>query len=136
MIVTGIMSGTSADGINVALVKITESTKRTSRERARRANLQIKLLGHSEYSYPRNVRQAVLHAMNAESASVADLSRLNFLLAELYAEAVKATQKKLRVQADLAGCHGQTVYHQGEAANFLERKLAVTWQIGEGAVVA
>jgi anhydro-N-acetylmuramic acid kinase len=94
------------------------------------------LLGHAEYPYPKAVRNAVLAAMNATRASVADLSRLNFLLGELYAEAVLATQKKLRRNADLIGCHGQTIYHQGVPAAYLGRKLAVTWQTGEGAIVA
>ena len=48
-------------------------------------------------------------------ASVADLARLNFLLGELYAEAVLATERRFRVKADLVGCHGQTLYHQGES---------------------
>ena len=73
--------------------------------------------------------------MNA-SASVADLSRLNFLLGELYADAVAATQRKFGLECELVGCHGQTIYHQGETAAFLGRKIACTWQIGEGAVVA
>jgi anhydro-N-acetylmuramic acid kinase len=67
---------------------------------------------------------------------VADLARLNFLLAELYADAILTTQRRFRLKAELVGCHGQTLYHQGEAARFLGRKLAVTWQTGEGAVVA
>jgi len=74
--------------------------------------------------------------MNAESARVADLARLNFLLGELYAEAVAKTARKHRVKLDLVGCHGQTLYHQGVAERFLGRKLAVTWQTGEGAVIA
>jgi anhydro-N-acetylmuramic acid kinase len=78
----------------------------------------------------------VLEAMNATRASVANLARLNFLLAELYAEAVLTTQRRFRLKAELIGCHGQTLYHQGEPANFLGRKLAVTWQTGEGAVIA
>ncbi|HEX5316733.1 MAG TPA: anhydro-N-acetylmuramic acid kinase [Candidatus Kapabacteria bacterium] len=126
MIVAGIMSGTSADGINVALVRIS----------GKNAHLRIHLLGHSEYPYPKEVRQAVLGAMNAERASVANLSRLNFLLGELYSDAVRKTQAKFRVKAQIIGCHGQTIYHQGEAARFLGRKVAVTWQIGEGAVLA
>jgi anhydro-N-acetylmuramic acid kinase len=40
------------------------------------------------------------------------------------------------VKLDLVGCHGQTLYHQGEAERFLGRKLAVTWQTGEGGVIA
>jgi anhydro-N-acetylmuramic acid kinase len=74
--------------------------------------------------------------MNSPRVSVADLARLNFLLGELYAEAVIATQKKLSLKAELVGCHGQTLYHQGVASAFLGRTLAVTWQTGESAVVA
>ena len=100
------------------------------------ANLAFKFLAHAEYPYPKEVRQAVLEAMNATQASVANLARLNFLLAELYAEAVLTTQRRFRLKAELIGCHGQTLYHQGEPARFLGRKLAVTWQTGEGAVIA
>jgi len=74
--------------------------------------------------------------MNATSARVADLARLDFLLGELYADAVLAAQRQFRVKADLVGCHGQTLYHQGEAQAFLGRKVAATWQTGEASVVA
>jgi anhydro-N-acetylmuramic acid kinase len=133
MIVAGVMSGTSADGINVALVQI-ESAPAASAKVVPPPS--FKYLAHAEYPYPKAVRLAVLAAMNAPQASVADLARLNFLLAELYAEAVEATQRKFRLKAALVGCHGQTLYHQGEPATYLGRKLAVTWQTGEGAVLA
>src|SRR5579859_431561 len=74
--------------------------------------------------------------MNAADASVADLARLNFLLGDLYADAVLATQRRFRVKVDLVGCHGQTLYHQGDARPFLGRKVATTWQTGEAAVIA
>jgi len=127
MIVAGVMSGTSADGINVALVQL------PARGRGRP---RYTLLAHEEYSFPAPVRRAILEMMNAELARVADLARLNFLLGELYAEAVAKTARKHRVKLDLVGCHGQTLYHQGVAQRFLGRKLAVTWQTGEGAVIA
>ncbi len=129
MIVAGVMSGTSADGINVALVRLSSSPGRAGTP-------GLHFLAHAEYPYPKQVRSAVLAAMNSTKASVADLARLNFLLAELYADAVLATQRRFHLKAELVGCHGQTLYHQGEAAKFLGRKLAVTWQTGEGAVVA
>ncbi len=94
------------------------------------------LFGHAEYSYPAKVRDAVLDAMNAKQAGVADLARLNFLLGGLYADAVLATQRRFRVKADLVGCHGQTLYHQGEAQVFLGRKVVATWQTGEAAFIA
>lgn len=127
MIVAGVMSGTSADGINVALVRVSAR----GQERPRHT-----LLAHSEYPFPAPVRRAILGMMNAELARVAELARLNFLLGELYAEAVARTARKHRVKVDLVGCHGQTLYHQGQAERFLGRRLAVTWQTGEGAVIA
>jgi anhydro-N-acetylmuramic acid kinase len=126
MIVAGVMSGTSADGIDVAIAEIM----------GRGFNLRFKLRGHEHFDYPAAVRRAILPIMNAHTASVADLSRLNFLLGELYADAVLTTAKRTRSKPALIGCHGQTIYHQGESATFLGKKLACTWQIGEGAVVA
>ena len=121
------MSGTSADGINVALLRMAGRGLRT----------RFRLLEHRQYAYPRAVRQAVLGAMNARSASVAELARLNFLLGELYAEAIQKTLRRAKLKSvDLVGCHGQTIYHQGERAAFLGRKISATWQTGEGAVVA
>ncbi|HJY86244.1 MAG TPA: anhydro-N-acetylmuramic acid kinase [Candidatus Acidoferrales bacterium] len=126
MIVAGVMSGTSADGIDVALVEITGAG----------FDLQFALLGHEHFAYPKQVRRVVLNAMNAGRASVADLSRLNFLLGELYAEAVHKTQGRARARIELAGCHGQTIYHQGQATEYAGHKIACTWQTGEGSVIA
>ena len=140
MIVAGVMSGTSADGINVALVRIEGSKNPVSpgpsRQRRGQECPRHRLVAHHEYPFPAPVRRTILGMMNAGSASVADLARLNFLLGELYAEAVATTARKHRVKVDLVGCHGQTLYHQGEPAAFLGRRLAVTWQTGEGAVIA
>jgi anhydro-N-acetylmuramic acid kinase len=126
LIVAGVMSGTSADGINVALVKMNGSGLDT----------RFELLAHHEYPYPLPVRRTVLAAMNADRASVADLARLNFLLGELYAAAVLATVKKSGRELELVGCHGQTLYHQGEPALYLGKKVSATWQTGEGAIIA
>jgi anhydro-N-acetylmuramic acid kinase len=146
MVVAGVMSGTSADGINVALVRIGKGraldlhawAAATARVHGRvaRGHTSFLLLGHAEYPYPPKVRAAVLAAMDADGARVADLARLNFLLGELYADAVLATQRQFRVKAELVGCHGQTLYHQGEPQSFLGRKVAATWQTGEAAVIA
>jgi len=135
LIVAGVMSGTSADGIDVALVRVSPPPAR-GKQAQQHTFPHFQLLAHAEYEYPEEVRRSVLAAMNATRASVADLARLNFLLGELYAEAVLATEQKYGLKADLVGCHGQTLYHQGEPEPFLGRKLAVTWQTGEGAVIA
>jgi anhydro-N-acetylmuramic acid kinase len=126
MIVAGVMSGTSADGIDVALVRLFGRGYRT----------RLELLAHEHFAYPPSVRRAVLGAMNATRISVAELARLNFLLGGLYAEAVSGTAQRAKVALDLIGCHGQTIYHQGDPAAFLGRRIASTWQTGEGAVLA
>jgi anhydro-N-acetylmuramic acid kinase len=127
LIVAGVMSGTSADGVDVALVRL----------RGTGSYLHYDLLGHHHFEYPKAMRRAILQAMNATGISVAELSRLNFRLGEFYAEAVRQAQKKTRrARLELVGCHGQTIYHQGEPALYLGKKIACTWQTGEGAVMA
>lgn len=127
MIVAGIMSGTSADGIDVALVRLL----------GRSVNIRLHLLAHEHRDYPRAVRRAVLAAMNAASASVADLARLNTRLGELYADALAFTLKQHSgTKPELIGCHGQTIYHQGDAREYLGSKITATWQTGESAIIA
>jgi anhydro-N-acetylmuramic acid kinase len=126
MIVAGVMSGTSADGVDVALVKITSASGKR----------QIKLLGHHAVSYPAALRSAVLAAMDAKETSTAELARLNWRLGMAYADAVRAAVAKHPVKLDLVGCHGQTAYHQAKAAAYAGRQVACTWQLGEPALIA
>lgn len=128
--VAGIMSGTSADGIDVALVRITPT-------RGSVANSpRLRLLAHVPVPYPAAVRRHILHMMNAKDASVAEMSRLHWRLGQLYADAVKLALKKHPMRLDLVGCHGQTIYHQGVAQPFLGGRVACTWQMGEASVLA
>jgi len=121
------MSGTSADGVDVAVVSI----------QGRGSYLSFDLLLHDHSEYPQPLRNAVLAAMNASQISVAELSRLNFRLGEFYAEAVRKAQKKSsQANLDLVGCHGQTIYHQGTVAPYLGKQIACTCQTGEGSVIA
>jgi anhydro-N-acetylmuramic acid kinase len=126
LIVAGVMSGTSADGVDVALVRLSGQSFRT----------RFELIAHRSFPYPADVRQAVLMTMNAPSISVRELARLNFLLAEIYADCVRRTIRQAKVDCELVGCHGQTIYHQGEAASYLGHKFACTWQVGDGSVLA
>lgn len=126
MIVSGVMSGTSADGVDVALVRLT----------GRRFRTRFELISHCAFTYPPAVRTAVLRAMNAQSIAVSELARLNFLLAEIYADCVQQTQRDAGLICELVGCHGQTIYHQGKSAKYLGHDIACTWQIGDGSVLA
>ena len=126
MTVAGVMSGTSADGIDVALVRIAPGKLRP----------RLKLLAHEGFTYPAPLRRAVLAAMNAASTSTAELARLHWRLGLAYAEAVAATLTRHKVKLDLIGCHGQTLYHQPQAALYAGRRLACTWQAGEAQAIA
>ncbi|MGA3068765.1 MAG: anhydro-N-acetylmuramic acid kinase [Terracidiphilus sp.] len=131
MIVAGIMSGTSADGIDVAVVRIAAGTARTGLARPK-----LTLLAHEGFAFPAALRRAVLAAMNAAATSTAELARLNWRLGLAYAEAARETVKRHDVKLDLIGCHGQTLYHQPRAQAYAGRRFACTWQAGEAAAIA
>jgi anhydro-N-acetylmuramic acid kinase len=126
MTVAGIMSGTSADGIDVAVVRITQGKLRPG----------LKLVAHEGFEFPAPLRRAVLAAMNAAATSTAELARLHWRLGLAYAEAVSTTVKQHKVKLDLIGCHGQTLYHQPRAESYAGRRFGCTWQLGEAAVIA
>jgi len=96
MTVAGIMSGTSADGIDVAVVRIAPGRQRPT----------IKLIAHEGFRFPSLLRHAILAAMNAAATSTAELARLNWRLGLAYADAVNATVERHKVKIDLIGCHG------------------------------
>ena len=121
------MSGTSADGVDVAVCRIGAAADGEPR---------VELVGYRGFPYAAEVREAVLRAMNAEAASVAGLARLSWRLGAVYADCAARTAEELGVRVELVGCHGQTVSHQGEAAEFLGAPVRATWQMGEAAVVA
>lgn len=131
-LVLGLMSGTSADGIDAALVEISGRGRR----------LRARLRQHCTFRYPAAVRQAILQLANAgprQETSPAEVSQMNFLLGELAADAVRRACRRFSVplrRVDLIGSHGQTVYHQGRPDGFLGRRIASTLQLGEPAVIA
>jgi len=127
--VAGVMSGTSADGVDVALVRCLPP-------REPNATPRLRLLAYCATPYPAALRRAVLRAMNAESISVAELSRLHWRLGQVYAEAVRAACAQSQIQIDLVGCHGQTIYHQAAPQSYCGASVACTWQMGEASVIA
>jgi anhydro-N-acetylmuramic acid kinase len=129
MIVAGVMSGTSADGVDVAICRISPG-------RRERDTPRIEVLGHRTFPYEPELRKAVLAAMDAKRTSVAEMSRLSWRLGEVYGSCVQTAANELGLKPQLVACHGQTVYHQGVAADYLAKPLRCTWQIGEAGVIA
>lgn len=131
MTVAGIMSGTSADGIDVALVRINPPARAIPYSVPR-----LRLLAHVAVSYPAVVRRQVLRVMNGKNESVAELSQLHWRLGQLYADAVERALRRHPMRLDLIGCHGQTIYHQAVAKHVLGGNVTCTWQMGEASVLA
>lgn len=129
MIVAGVMSGTSADGVDVAICRISPGKNSSDTPR-------VKVLGHRAFPYPPKLRAAVLAAMDAKSTRTAELARLSWRLGEIYAECVEAAAKELKLRPQLVACHGQTIYHQGTASTYLGAPVRCTWQIGEASPIA
>ena len=123
------MSGTSADGIDIALARISGAPP----------NLRPKLVAHTSVKFPAAVRREILRVAEQQPVSSGQLSQLNFRLGSIFAEAALTACKRFGVSAKkvaLIGSHGQTIFHQGRAVPYLGRPTASTLQIGDGAVIA
>jgi anhydro-N-acetylmuramic acid kinase len=123
------MSGTSADGVDVALCRIWPGAREGDSPR-------VRLIGLLETWYPKAVRAAVLRVMEGEALTAAEMSRLNWRLGEIYADCVERAAAKFGVKVGLVGCHGQTVHHEAVARLVLGAPVRSTWQMGEATVVA
>jgi anhydro-N-acetylmuramic acid kinase len=129
MLVLGMMSGTSADGIDVALARISGASP----------NLNAKLLGHSSFKFPEALRKEILRVAEQQAISAGALSQLNFRLGKLFGDAALAACRKFKISPKkiaLIGSHGQTIFHQGRAIFFFGSPTASTLQIGEPSVIA
>ncbi|HET7107847.1 MAG TPA: anhydro-N-acetylmuramic acid kinase [Candidatus Acidoferrum sp.] len=129
LLVLGLMSGTSADGIEAALVRISGAPPK----------LKSKLEGHASLPIPKPIRAAILRVAEGTPFPAAEISQLNFRLGHLFADAAIATCKKLRVSlksVDLIASHGQTIFHQGQPIPYLGARTSSTLQIGEASVIA
>ena len=129
MLVMGLMSGTSADGIDVALARVNGAPPR----------LKSELLAHATLPLHPALRKELLRIAEGGSCRAGEISQLNFRVGEEFAAAAIAACKRFRVRianVDLIGSHGQTIFHQGNPVTFLGSKTASTLQIGEPSVIA
>ncbi|MCK4258793.1 MAG: anhydro-N-acetylmuramic acid kinase [Halanaerobiales bacterium] len=123
--IIGLMSGTSVDGIDAALVEIHGSGLET----------EIKLLAFVNYNFPLGMREEILSLCNPETAGVDRICKWNFIIGEEFAKAAIAVAEEANVaidQVDLIGSHGQTIYHDPRP----DTGPASTLQIGAGGVIA
>ncbi len=126
-LVVGLMSGTSADGVDAVLTRITGAGYAT----------RVEQLGFCFLPFDSATRERILAVCGGETGGSRELCLLGTHLGVLYQEAVQQLLQQCAVeQVDLIGCHGQTVYHIPEAMDYLGRSLRGTLQIGDPSYLA
>lgn len=128
-LVIGIMSGTSLDGVDLALVEINGCSVDTS----------FRLIDYLEYPFPEGFKELVIRNSSAAESSVEDICRLNFLIPQIYCDGIAALTKKSGAglqDIDLIGSHGQTIHHLPEPHRMFGYDVRSTLQIGDPSVIA
>ena len=125
MRVVGLMSGTSVDGVDVAVVDITRQN--------------VKLLAFDVLTYPNTLRREILRLCHPKSARLDNICHYNFVLGEVFADAIikLCSQSGISLNSiDLVGSHGQTIYHNPRGKRYSKKTIRSTLQIGEPSVIA
>jgi len=120
MLVIGLISGTSVDGIDAALVEISGGE----------SDLKIQLLAGETYSYPEVLREEILAVIAGKALTMAEFAALDDAIAHAFAHAAQQIQNN-QPKAELIGSHGQTVYHLPPSKN-----LGYSLQLGRGTLIA
>ncbi len=121
-LVVGLMSGTSHDGVDAALARITGSGESAA----------VEFISHSFRPYPAGLRQRVRGAFEGGTA---EICALNFELGEFFGKAALTVVRRAGIdpaKVDLVGSHGQTIHHRPPDRG----RRGCTLQVGEGAVIA
>ncbi len=128
-VIIGLMSGTSADGVDASIVRIRGHAK----------DSKIELIHHYHYEYPKEIKELIYRLFDIEKTNIPFLSSMNFLLGEIFADtAIEAIKESGLSQndIDLIASHGQTVFHSPYPQKLGDFQTRSTLQIGEGSVIA
>ena len=121
MKVIGLMSGTSVDGIDAALVEISGTT----------LDLQVEVLAGETYPYPDSLQSQILAVCGGAKLSMVEFAELDDAIAKCFAQAAIAIQSN-QPPAALIGSHGQTVFHRPTTAE----NMGYSLQLGRGELIA
>jgi len=123
--VVGLMSGTSVDGIDAAVIEISGIPG---------AQPQIELIAFENLSYPIKAREEIFHLFDPQKATVDRVGRMNIWLGELYAQAALSVIAKANLDPkDITaiGSHGQTIYHAPEAQLWMAMICIIPCKLGK-----
>ena len=127
--VIGLISGTSCDGIDACLAKITGNGSST----------EIEIIEFVTYPYKNEIRELIFDASNEQTGTVDKICQLNFILGQLFADAAVQIAGKSSIpisDIDIIGSHGQTIYHISSLKEKADKKVRSTLQIAEPSVIA
>ena len=125
--IIGLMSGTSVDGIDAAIVEVSGHGLETA----------VNLIAFETFPFPSGVPQRILALCHPDTGRVDDICEMNFYIGHLFAEAAKYVLQKSRMSSNdiaLIGSHGQTIHHLPREPN--TTRYPSTLQIGEPTVIA
>ncbi len=128
-LIIGLLSGTSVDGIDAVLMKVTGSG----------TNTKIKIIDFITHPIPSKIKSAILTNSDKSTARIEEISQLNVIIGALFSDAVLRLLKKNRLKAsqvDLIGSHGQTIHHLPEMKDYWGYKVKSTYQIGDPSIIA
>jgi len=128
-LVLGLMSGTSCDGLDIALIDIKGYAEKT----------RFKFISAKNYPYSDTQKQAILKIAGASCVTAKDISQLNFYLAKLWVGMILSFLKSVALKPqdiEFIGSHGQTIWHQPQALPFADLSVSSTLQLGDPAVLA
>lgn len=121
MKVIGLMSGTSVDGVDAALVEIT----------GHRENINVTLLAAETYPYPESLQGEILAVCGGKALSMAEFCQLDDAIAQHFTQCAQQLETATATSAELIGSHGQTVFHRPP-----QNSLGYSLQLGRGAMIA
>jgi anhydro-N-acetylmuramic acid kinase len=125
MRVGGLMSGTSADGVDAVIVDISKN--------------EVNALAFDTFGYSAGLRRSILELCKPKPCPVTDICHLNFVIGEVFAQSIIALCRNSGIDIrtiDLLGSHGQTIWHNPKGRRFGGRIVRSTLQIGEPSVIA
>ncbi|MDQ3019335.1 MAG: anhydro-N-acetylmuramic acid kinase [Bacteroidota bacterium] len=128
-IVAGILSGTSVDAVDVALVRISGCG----------VNTRVSVIDFESYPISTKLKKFILKCSSKKKSNVEEICKLNFILGSLFASSIKKIVKKNNLKAgdiDLIGSHGQTIYHSPMNEKLFGFNSKSTLQVGEPSVIA
>lgn len=128
-LVAGLMSGTSADGVDVAIARIAGTGR----------GVRVAPLAFVHHAYDPVLREVILRNAEAATSTVREIALLDALLANHFADTIGAACRSAGIaldDLDLIGSHGHTLHHLPDAIPFAGRWVAATFQIGDLATLA